>query len=292
MISLKNKSMASYTPELLAILLYVIIALIMIYTFIGFDIKGKYIGHKEVVVWANYFWWFDYSITHLFTNPLHNTYLFYPLGLDMIDNIFPLLLFIPITHSFGSVVSYNIYVLLTFILAAYGMYLMVDYLLEDKYVAFVSGLIFAFCPFHFGASMGHLHTLSILWIPFFVMYFLKMYNEPIRKNIIICSVLFAVNALTSWTIAIMLSIFISIFLIINFRPLVTKRYIFMIISFVIVSAILISPGLYIMMINYLTNPYMVMSLNDFIYYSADILGFIVPSPIHPFFGDLTKNIYF
>ena len=100
MVSQKNESKTSLTRSLLVLFVYIIITLIMIYAPIGFDIKGKYIGKHEVVFWSNYFWWFDYSTTHLFSNPLHNSHLFYPLGLDMVDCILPLILFIPITHIF------------------------------------------------------------------------------------------------------------------------------------------------------------------------------------------------
>lgn len=269
------------------VVLYTIITLIMIYIPIGFDITRKYIGVSEVVVWSNYFWWFDYAVTHLFTNPIHNSYLFYPVGFYYYDNILPFLLSIPLTHIFGSIVSYNIYVLTTFIVAAYGMYLLIIYILDDEYIAFVSGLIFAFCPFHFGASAGHLHTYSIFWIPFFVLFFLKMYEKPTYKNIILCSLLFAANGLTSWTIALMISLFIMIFIVINYRQIVVKSYLFPMSLFIIVSAILVSPGLYMMMIN----PSMSFSLGSFLGFSADILGFIVPSPFHPFLGELSRNIY-
>jgi len=264
----------------------------MIYLPIGFDITGKYIGHTEVVLWSNYFWWFDYSTTHLFANPLSNTYLFYPIGLDMVDSILPLILFIPITHVFGSVVSYNIYVLTTFILAAYGMYLLVDYLLDDKYIAFVSGLIFAFSPYHFGASFGHLHTFSILWIPFFTLYFFKMYDNPTCRNIIFCSIFFSANALTSWTIGVMMSIFIIIFIIFNYKSyLVMNSPLTSAAKFIILSIVLIMPGLYIMVKNYITNQHMVLGLNNFIHYGADLLGFVVLSPRHPLFGEFTNSIY-
>ncbi|HCK98571.1 MAG TPA: hypothetical protein DHW42_00495, partial [Candidatus Marinimicrobia bacterium] len=272
-------------------LLYVIITLLMICTPIEFDLAGRYIGHGEVVFWSNYFWWFDYSATSLLTNPLHNTHLFFPLGLDMYDGIFPFMLFIPITHLLGSVASYNIYVLSSFFLAAYGMYLLMDYLLKDPYVAFVSGLIFAFCPFHFGAAFGHLHTFSIMWIPFFVFFFLKMNKEPTHPYILLSGVFFAINALTSWTVAAMLSIFVIIYYILNYRPLLTKRGFVNVATFGIVSLIIMSPGLYLMLVNYMYNEHMVKSLYSFIYYSADLLGFVTPSPIHPFFGEVSRSIY-
>lgn len=274
------------------ILLYIIITLVMVCYPIGFDIAGKYLGINEVVMSSNYFWWFDYSTTYLHVNPLYDSYLFYPLGQDMMDCIFPLTLFIPITHIFGSVVSYNLYVLLSFIAAAYGAYLLSLYLLNDRYVAFTSGLIFAYSPFHFGAAFGgHLHILSIMWIPFFVLYFLKMHQEPTKSNILLSSLFFSINALTSWTFAVMASIFIVIYIIMNYKSLSGKKAIFNLIFFCIISIITVSPGLYLMIKNYLYNKYMVFTLSSFTRSSADILGFLIPSPFHPFFGAASKSLY-
>lgn len=277
-----------YLNNSIPLLLYVLITLFMVCVPIGFDFTTRYIGSGEVVLWSNYFWWFDYSLTHLLANPLHNSYLFYPIGLDMIDCILPLILFVPVTHFFGSVVSYNLYVLLSFILAAYGMYLLGDYLLEDKYVAFISGIIFAFSPFHFASAIGHLHTLSIMWIPFFVLFLFKMSEEPKQLNTLLCGIFFSVIALTSWTIAVMASIFLLVYLIIN-RKLLDKKYSINLIIFCAISFVIMSPGLYLMLENYLNNEHIIKSIGDFVYNSADILGFVIPSPLHPFLGGISSN---
>jgi hypothetical protein len=280
-----------FTNHVVPLILFTIITLVMVLLPNGLDLAGKYIGTGEVVFWSNYFWWFDYSITYLFVNPLHDPYLFYPLGLDMVDSVFPLIFFVPFTHIFGSIVSYNLYVLSTFILAGYGMFILSRYLLGDTYIAFISGLIFTFCPFHFGSAFGHIHTFSIMWIPFFVLFFLKMYEQPTFSHAIICGIFFAINALTSWTIAIMIIIFILIFLFINHTCLLEKKYFLCFIIFTVVSFIIMSPGLYIILYNYIFNPDMVKPLGDFIIYSSDPLAFIVPSPVHPLLGSLTQGIY-
>lgn len=272
-------------------MLYVFVTILMVIVPIGFDITRTYIGQNEVVLWSNYFWWFDYSMVSLSTNPLYNSYIFYPLGLDMMDCIFPLALFIPITHFFGSVASYNLYVLSSFILAAYGTYLLVKYLLNDSYIAFVSGLIFAFCPYHFSAVFGHVHTFSIMWVPFFVMFFLKMYDQPTLIHVILSSVFFALNGLTSWTVAVMLSLFMLVFLIVNYKTLFTKTHLHNLMIFGIISSIFMGPGLYLMLKNYFSNEHMIVPLSSFIYFSADILGFIIPSPRHPLLGAISNNVY-
>ncbi|MDI6720689.1 hypothetical protein [Methanoculleus sp.] len=276
--------------NLLAFGLYCTLTYIMVYLPVSIDLNKTYLGHSEVVFWSNYFWWFDYALTNSL-NPLHHSFIFYPLGLDMVDSIFPQLLFVPVTHFFGSVVSYNLYVLSTFVLAGYGMFLLANYLLKEPHAAFIAGIIFAFFPFHFGASCGHLHTFSVQWIPFFVLFFHKMYEDPRNLNILLASLFFAINALTSWTIAVMLAIFCLLYVGYRIKDTVSKEFLLKFSAFSLISLALIAPGLYLILKNILTNKYMIQSLGSFITYSADILGFVVPSPFHPVFGSFSNQIY-
>ncbi len=78
----------------------------MVYMPVHPDIFKTYLGHGEVVMWSNYFWWFDYAVTYLHVNPLSDSYLYYPMGMDFIEGgVLPGLLFIPVTHILGSVAS-------------------------------------------------------------------------------------------------------------------------------------------------------------------------------------------
>lgn len=276
--------------NLLALGLYCALTYAMVYLPVSIDLSKTYLGNYEVVFWSNYFWWFDYAITNSL-NPLHHSFIFYPLGLDMIDSILPQLLFVPVTHFLGSVISYNIYVLSTFVLAGYGMFLLTNYLLKDPYAAFISGIIFAFFPFHFGASFGHVHTFSIMWIPFFVLFFHKIYEESKGLNVFLAALFFAINALTSWTIAIMLAIFCLLYIGWRIKDTITKEFIPKLSAFSLIALVLIAPGLYLILKNMLTNEHMVQPLDSFITYSADILGFIVPSPCHPVLGVFSNPIY-
>jgi len=293
LMSLKDKVIAYFFTKkiyLLAFSLYCLLTYIMAYLPVSIDLGKTYLGWGEVVVWSNYFWWFDYAITNSL-NPLHHSFVFYPLGLDMVDSIFPLLLFAPITHFFGSVVSCNLYVMSTFLLAGYGMFLLASYLLKDPYAAFFAGVVFAFSPFHFGASISPLHSYSILWIPFFVLFFLKMYEKPTGSNILLASLFFAMNALTSWTIAIMLAIFCLLYMLYQINYTLSKDFSPKLGIFFLMSLAFTAPGLHLILKNMLTNKHMFMPIREFIFHSADILAFIVPSPMHPIFGEISSTIY-
>jgi len=269
---------------------YCIFTYLMVYLPVSIDLGKTYLGHGEVVFWSNYFWWFDYAISN-FINPLWHNHIFYPLGLGIMDGIFPFLAFVPVTHVFGSVVSYNLYVLSSFVLSGYGMFLLSRFLFEDVYAGFIAGVIFAFFPFHFGAAMGHLHTFSIMWIPFFVLFFLKMYDNPTLVNVFLSSLFLAMNACTSWTITIMIAIFCLLYVFYQWKHTFSRNLFPWLVVFLLVSTFLMAPGLYIILSEVMTNEHMSKTLGNFIYYGADILGFIIPSPLHPIWGGWAGQIY-
>lgn len=274
----------------IAAILYSFLTYVMVYLPIRINLKETYIGVTESVFWSNYFWWYDYAISnHL--NPLFNTHIFFPNGLNMSDGILPMTFFIPVTKLYGSVLSYNLYLLATFTVAGFGTFLLAKYLTSDKRVSFVAGIIFAFFPFHFGAAICHLHTFSILWVPFFVLYYIKIHEIPSKRNSTLAALFFSFNALTSWTIAIMLVIFGVIYSLMRGRLFFNKIIFKNFILFIVIAIFLMSPGLYVMLSEVLNNPNMTKSFGAFISHSADIFAFVTPSPYHPLWGDYSAEVY-
>lgn len=270
--------------------LYILLTFLMVYLPAGIkDFNNFYLGHNECVFWSNYFWWTDYALEKGL-NPLFDSYIFYPFGLRMSDGLLPMFLSIPLTRAFGAVASYNLYLLSTFAIAGYGAFLLVRHLIHNFSISVFAGVIFAFFPFHFGAALGHLHTFSILWIPFYLLFYIKLYEEPSSSNVFLAALFFACNALTSWTIAIMLSIFSIAYALLYWRQTFSKKFITKFFIFCLLSLFLIAPGLYLMLLEVLSNKHMVKPFDDFIFYSADLLAFFTPAPYHPILGKLTKPL--
>ena len=63
-------------------------------------------------------------------------------------------------------------------LAGYATYLLVRHLTGMRAAAFVAGLIFAFCPYHFAHLLGQLNLVSLQWIPFYVLALLHAWDWP------------------------------------------------------------------------------------------------------------------
>ena len=75
------------------------------------------------------------------------------------------------------IVAYNLSLLLTFPLAAFGMYLLALHWTHHRGAAFAAGFIFAFAPYRF-AAIAHLQLLTFQWLPYALLFLDKIINQP------------------------------------------------------------------------------------------------------------------
>ncbi len=131
-------------------------------------------------------WWVKTAVVDLHTSPFHTNLLYYPNGVNLyIDTLAPLLgvLSIPLQLlGLNLVTVYNLLVLSSFVLAGYGTYLLVRYLTNVRAAAFVAGIIFAFCPYHFAHMLGHLNLVSLQGLPFYVLALYKTWGAVERPD--------------------------------------------------------------------------------------------------------------
>ena len=251
----------------------------------------------------------DSNITLTYTN-----YIFYPEGITRIPlfTAFNEILSIPLQSIFGLTLTYNILWLLSFILGGYGAYLLVKYLTGNKIAAFIAGIVFAFCPYHFAHALGHLGATTIEWIPFCALYLMKMTREKSLKNAVYAAIFFILVAMSDLQYMVYMSFFVCLLIIYEVfselrlnerikedfsellrRILSLKELVIKFTIFAFVSAIGILPLTY-HIIKVALSPSNFLKLPPYqsIYYSADLLGFFVPSPLHPLFGSwLSDNVY-
>ncbi|MSO51836.1 MAG: hypothetical protein EXQ51_05385 [Acidobacteria bacterium] len=90
-----------------------------------------------------------------------------PLGLALSEHLFgQVLQILPVYWLTGNIIlCYNLLFISTFVLAAYGTYLLVYDLTGDRRAAFVAGLVYGFLPYRI-ASVPHLQVMSSQWMPF------------------------------------------------------------------------------------------------------------------------------
>ncbi len=197
--------------DLLVLLFFTVLTLLMTWPLIT-KINTAYAGNNEdlwTFQWDN--WWTRYALQHGY-DVLFTPVQFYPAGVSLAAHslsFYNSLLWIPLAALVGDIAAYNITVLLTFILSGYTMYKLVEYLLKpvdrgsvnqgsgirdqgmdvpttdhrSRIPALIAGIIFAFAPYHFSQSLGHVSLASVQWFPLLALFILKATRETKRRNI-------------------------------------------------------------------------------------------------------------
>ncbi len=135
----------------------------------------------------------------------------YALAADQNLNTFlPYVLFNLVFNTFT---SYNILFLLSFILSGLGAYLLCFYFTKNKTASFLAGMLFAFSPFHvYQSTIAHAGTMHQEWIPFFILFLFKFFEEFKFKYFALSVVFLSLIALTEHHLLAFTVLFLGIFL--------------------------------------------------------------------------------
>ena len=162
----------------------------------GIGTAGHFSIDRNQYLWN--FWWFNRSVLQTHTNPFDAPFLFYPYGVKLYLHAYGpynLLIGLPLQLLIGLVPTFNLIVLATFPIGAYGGYSLARYLLgiglpqaspaARQWGSLLAGLIWSFGPYHFVVlRMEWLNLISLQWIPFFVLFLLKLERATARREVI------------------------------------------------------------------------------------------------------------
>lgn len=221
----------------------------------------------------------------------------------------------------NDIFAYNFWLLSTFLFAAFCMYLLVLHITNNIFAAFIAGLLYGFCPYHFNKSWEHYLLANIQWMPLYLLSVFKLHKQFSLKNIIFYLLAFTLILNFDFTytyISMVIISFFSIFLILwntkeKFQLLKKKstkgeffKNIFMPIKFlfklVLVSILgmlinisLVMSVLKSMFISSGSSPATVdMGRRAFKYLftqSARPLSYLLPASSHPILGGLSKSMF-
>ena len=92
--------------------------------------------------------------------------------------LFPMMASIPFQAAFGLIFGSNILRLLFPILAAYGAFLLVHNLVQDRVAAFVAGSAFGYSPFMQAHLQGHDFVITgSSWIPWYTLFLIRTFRN-------------------------------------------------------------------------------------------------------------------
>ncbi len=242
-------------------------------------------------------WWVKQAILSLHTHPYYTDYLFYPQGTSLAFHslsLFNSLLGIPLQFIVNPITCYNILILLSFVLAGWGMYLLIYQLTGHSGAAFVASLVFAYSPYHFAHAEHHLQLSSIQFIPFFILYLIRLFERPGLKYSLIAGIFLFLAGLCSWYYLMCLVIFCLIFavyqLIGQSRAALNHRFWKQFLAMLLFSGVLIAPFIYPgLKEKFYGMRYFEKNLSQI--FSADALAFFIPPPAHPLVPVALVNLY-
>jgi hypothetical protein len=250
-------------------------------------------------------WWMKTALVDLHTSPFHTPYLYYPYGVSLyFDTLTPLLGVISIPLQLAGLTLptiYNLLVGFSFVGAGYGTYLLVRHLTGDRRAAFVAGLIFAFCPYHFAHLRGHLNLVSLQWLPFYVLALLHAWephpspdpqstiHNPQWAWAVVAGVWLAVTAYTEWMYALFLGLFTVWFAawrLVRPHPQPGWRVSAGLLGVSGgVALALVSPVLVPMLQEARAATYMQASPEELRFFSSDLTDALLPNLFHPLWPD-------
>src|SRR3990172_2949262 len=116
-------------------------------------------------------WWVQEALLVERTNPFFTRLLWHDHGTPLwFHALTPIngLISLTLKPFFDPILTYNVIVLQTFILAGWHFYLLLRIWVRSRWIAFLGGLLFTFSPFHFSHSIGHLNFISYQFVPLFL----------------------------------------------------------------------------------------------------------------------------
>jgi hypothetical protein len=260
--------------------------------------------------WVYYWnlWWVKDSLLEKHVNPYFAPDLYFPYGATLYLhalNLLASILALPVTVTLGIPAAFNFLVLLSFVLSGYGTYRLVLFATaptnpepgaserDMQLAAFVAGSAFAFCSYRYVHLIGHLDLLSTQWLPLFVLFLLKTRDGGGTRNVVLAATFLAAAIWTSPYYVLFLLVVVAYVLVELVMRLRRRaiRPVLRIAMVGIIFTILVSPVLVPMLMVGRTEGRSVNPSSDVDRFSADLLAFIVPSPIHPIWQDIVAPIY-
>jgi hypothetical protein len=233
---------------------------------------------------------------------LFTDFIFYPNGVDLtLPLLFgvgpPLIISVPFVHFFGVVLTYNLFIIGAFILNGYIAFLLVRYLTHDNRAAFISGMIFAFVPYHMVRAIAHLNILtSGMLIPLYILLFIKALRDGRMLDIFLTSIIFTLVVVSNLYYAFFLGIFSILYVIYYvsygskpfFKSVLWKR----LLSIGGISCLTFLPIAWVLLSHSWEDFHVHIPRAISFRFGADLLAFFLPTMFHPLWGSLVKPIYY
>lgn len=257
-------------------------------------------------------WWVRTALLEKGTNPFQCDFLFYPLGINFSFYTLTVLnglLSIPLQAVLPLVASSNLLLLSSFVLGGYGTFLLALAVVRKEggsqhLAAFAAGLVYAFSSSKlFYAALGQWNIASSQWIPYYVLALVLLARRPGGLRLPLLAGLFLLlQAYAEMTYASFLVLFTGLWLAWNLllpppAGASRRRH---------ATRLVLATGLVALIFLVGMLPQLAAMLPDLRaegniwgegggfadVFSADLLGFLMPTALHPWLGGLGEGLAF
>nr|HMN27245.1 hypothetical protein [Caldilineaceae bacterium] len=264
-------------------------------------------------------WWVKHQLVDQLTFDIfHAGWMFHPIAINLaFYTLTPLngLLSVPLQSAFSLVIANNLLVLSSFVLGGYGTFLLVRDLLakcggsdgaHNMLAATIAAFVYAFAaPKLFYVALGQYNIASSQWIPFCVLYVLRIgRSADLRqalRNGALAALFLIFQAWAELTYASFLLIFIAIYFLWLaaarlHAQFTTRNLQFIILPFLVMAVLFglgLAPFLWAMLPDMRAEGDFFTSGGGFSdVFSADLAGYLVPTRLHPLVGDWVAGLPF
>ncbi|MCP4165715.1 MAG: hypothetical protein GY759_07455 [Chloroflexi bacterium] len=157
--------------------------------------------------------------------------------------------------------------------------------------AFIAALVFAFASNRaIYLALGHYNIHSVLYLPFFLLYLLRLLDRPTRHNVIMAGLFGAFNLLVDMQYGVFMAFFAACLLLTKplrgllfRRPLETRRWLALLTTGAL-AMLFTLPYFWATVRSFLTADFLLAGWGDALKLSADLVGWLTPTALHPLWG--------
>jgi hypothetical protein len=281
-----------------AIAFLICIALAVIFTLPGsMHPRSVLLGYSGDNFQHGWFLWHFAKAVVAGQNPFYTNLIFYPNQVNLAwSTTDPLAatLALPLSLTAGPFVAYNLSLILQLALGAFFARLLCLKICRNEAGALIGGIVFGFSPFLLAHALGHLSLVTAFPIPLYLLALARILDgeNPSWKDGVLLGMALLLTALAHYNYTVfclMLTVVIlatdlvlrgASFLKKVWLPLIAGAVTFFV-SFLPILRMLLGNSAD------LPSP---RSLNNVEKYSADVLGFLIPSWNHIFFGHFARSL--
>lgn len=281
-----------------ALLVYILLTIIFLW-----PVAGS-LGHRAAgwegdnLFYVRQMWWVKHALLDLHISPFFDPDSYYPAGYDIAHgSITPAntVLGLPLTVLFGPVESYNLMVLLSFVLTSLGTYLWVARLTSSRTAGFLAGVIAGFLPYRLAHLPGHMPTMTIQWFPL-CLYAFEMFREKPRAGRgVFLGVMAALIALSDWYYGYSAALLLPFYALLRTRPwkeFWRRRAVWLGLLAAAAAALVLIVPFIIPYVRMMAAGGLSRSIVEMESWSMNFYDFFLPNLLHPVWGKALTPVFY